>query len=829
MKKHLHQIALSTSQALVLTLILSACGKSAPNVGKQIRLEEKPLTASSAVRAQLAKINEDVPATGTLVWMNKEFWINRSIWISLGVERASMTGLAMSVDGYHAAKITRAGSFLVLSRDNTGLFGGTVLGPDLPLNAYPIMSESATEILVDLAAPKTPYGLTMINFTAGEDSSAELQPRFEYVKEIETTETSLSYTTVTTTKSPVPLFTKEDQTAEALSGQDPYLLSMTLRMDWVIPTENPGFIAKLAEQSVGFFLGTPKVVENGQGVQQMVQKIATNKPFVWEVSANTPAEYREAIAQGITGWNSSVGGDNVLQVQFADKMGSVTKPSTSNLVWDDNMAVGFAFANWRSNPTTGEIVQAQVYLSGSMWAQGAQITFQLRDIEKQIRESAAAMKSPNVATREKARKALLVAKNKLSKLHATTKELAKKTTGSFNKRSFVSFNSDLSSQRAAGNAFCMRPVEIQKNLLAIAAIDSDLDEALKELDGETEAERQPDVVESEHDFASHLPYPSEGMDAATFSKYVVRAVVLHEVGHTIGLRHNFMGSLGTSKKGEVLSASIMDYNDEVIDAQFAEPGDWDKAIASFTYQDKAIEPESGIKFCTDEQAAMGIPTCAPFDFSASPAHGQHIVEESNLMVAQMFLYFGRPDIAMALVMRALGSNIQKIQHALFPADIATQMLMDPEFEKSQKDAWSYLQESMSMQELGYPADFVQAYKEILINLMTQATTPLTATSANASDLLNFYKETLLASETTSLELRKAVIKGMQNIQTTEGRVTMTEALIALSDRLASVENPALLTPAQKVALIQDQDIIVNLRKILLDDGYFKSPEAEAKN
>ncbi|MEO5667998.1 MAG: hypothetical protein ABIR96_08065, partial [Bdellovibrionota bacterium] len=148
--------------SLALLALIGACSKApAPNVGQNIRVEEKVLTVSKAVRLQLSSIKEDVPAQGLQVWLKKDFWLGRTIWVSLGVERASVTGLAMSVDGYHPAKLSRAGSFLVLTRDNSGLYGGTVLGPEMPLNAYPIVSENDTEILVELSSPKTPYGLTL--------------------------------------------------------------------------------------------------------------------------------------------------------------------------------------------------------------------------------------------------------------------------------------------------------------------------------------------------------------------------------------------------------------------------------------------------------------------------------------------------------------------------------------------------------------------------------------------------------------------------------------------------------------------------------------------
>jgi hypothetical protein len=107
-------------------------------------------------------------------------------------------------------------------------------------------------------------------------------------------------------------------------------------------------------------------------------------------------------------------------------------------------------------------------------------------------------------------------------------------------------------------------------------------------------------------------------------------------------------------------------------------------------------------------------------------------------------------------------------------------------------------------------------------MMTQMTTPLTAASVNASDLLAFYKEILLDSDASNLELRRAVISGIQNIQSTEGRMALSEAYIALRDKLAKIENPEKLKPEARAAWIQDQDILVILNKILFVDGYFRS-------
>jgi hypothetical protein len=287
---------------------------------------------------------------------------------------------------------------------------------------------------------------------------------------------------------------------------------------------------------------------------------------------------------------------------------------------------------------------------------------------------------------------------------------------------------------------------------------------------------------------------------------------MHEVGHTLGLRHNFMGSLGTSKGGEIQSASIMDYNDEVIDAQFSEPGSYDQAIVASEYQDKPIVEQ--LKFCTDEHAGAGIPTCSPFDFSANPIRGQHVSEETNLTMAQLFLQYGQADVAIALIQRGLSTNIQKIRHMLFSADIAKQFLQDPAFGESQKEAWKMLTQSMAMQDLGYPAELQQAYKELLISYTAMLTTPESAASAIAPELVNFNKEVLVDSDGSySLGVRRYAILGLQNIQAPAGRLALSQTLELLNAKLAQG------TASESTA--EDEEVVLLVEKILKRDGYYK--------
>jgi hypothetical protein len=795
-----------------LLLIAGACAPKAPSMDTATRRTEVQLDASAEVRRELSRIDERVPEAGYQVWLKKDYWLNRKIWVSLGVERASVTGLAMSVDGFTPAIVTRSGNLLVLMRDNEGLFGGSVLGPDIPLNGYPIVSETDDEIQVDLAAPKTPYGLTLSRFNAGSYADTELAPRFEFVKSVETTNFSLSFTSVSTTKSPMPLFDVEaGDTPESIAGQDPYLLSMTMRTDWIVPSSNGAYVPTLAEEVFGFFTTPTRLIDGGLNTRSYASKIALNKPFVWELSSNTPDEYVPALTSAVTTWNSSLEAQ-VLQVRKATEAGSNTKPTVSNLLWDDNELVGFAFANWRTNPATGEIVQAQVYMSGNMWASNAEILYMIRDFEKQMRFDAAAASNETAApaSRSAARSNLASLKTKLKALKKRVLAVKGKSVAN-DRRFFLGLNQAQSSARARSNQYCLRSVELDETLQSVLSLDAQLDATLVALDSETAAPAGASPLVDEHGHPTHMPYPAEGQTVEQFRAAVVRAVVMHEVGHTLGLRHNFAGSLGTSAEGKVGSASIMDYNDLVIDSQFEVPGDSDKAVVQLGYLGRAA-PES-LQFCTDEQADT-YPGCKRFDFAGNDVLGHSVSEESNLILSQFFLSTGNVDLGIDFIYRALGSAMPLVEYVTYSAENGVILSGDQNFAQKQALALQRLELSFKMLRQAFPADFVAIYREILIEAIAQSVTPDTAASSVIEPLQALLTETALdAAGGASLATRLAAVRSLRQLQSLPGRALMTQVAQGL-------EASALNTTRSQLDAAEDQDLLILVKRILFQEGYF---------
>jgi hypothetical protein len=98
-----------------------------------------------------------------------------------------------------------------------------------------------------------------------------------------------------------------------------------------------------------------------------------------------------------------------------------------------------------------------------------------------------------------------------------------------------------------------------------------------------------------------------GMTRKDFLEKMITHVVLHEVGHTLGLRHNFKGSLEAS--------SVMDYTTNEDAVLLAVPGTYDVAALKVLYGLSATEPTQA--FCTDESTVVDA-QCDRFDTSNNP-------------------------------------------------------------------------------------------------------------------------------------------------------------------------------------------------------------------
>jgi hypothetical protein len=131
----------------------------------------------------------------------------------------------------------------------------------------------------------------------------------------------------------------------------------------------------------------------------------------------------------------------------------------------------------------------------------------------------------------------------------------------------------------------------------------------------------------------HLSVRSK-QDPETFARTLLKGVLFHEVGHALGLAHNFKGSLSfdAENKNSIFTTSIMDYNqynEEEGAFSSVDSGDgplleYDRQIISVLYNEgKDVKEEDAlVPVCNDEEAdslAGGVdPLCVRYDIGKDP-------------------------------------------------------------------------------------------------------------------------------------------------------------------------------------------------------------------
>jgi hypothetical protein len=236
-----------------------------------------------------------------------------------------------------------------------------------------------------------------------------------------------------------------------------------------------------------------------------------------------------AIKQGIESWNQAFG-FRALEAVRAEA-GDDIAADDRNVLLVDNIAGGFAFANWRSNPETGEIRGASVYYSGG-----------LIDVAHMVANMPMDPIDPGV-------------------MHGLNHHAMRKP------RLGLGWSS------LGGQPLCDLDLSAE-SMAALVAVARDA----TPLSPKEKAER----------FLANL--------------------AAHEVGHTLGLRHNFKGSLVPP------SSSVMDYLDprDMWTAQM--PGAYDVAAIQYLYRGGTAPAQP---FCGDETAGLD-PECERHDHGASP-------------------------------------------------------------------------------------------------------------------------------------------------------------------------------------------------------------------
>ena len=398
--------------------------------------------------------------------------------------------------------------------------------------------------------------------------------------------------------------------------------------------DNPGYKPRRADDRLGYFLTVNKDWSkkhnektlfnrfiNRWDLQKVDPELALSpvkRPIIWYVEKTVPIRWRRYVKEGILDWNKAFekcGFVDAVQVrQQTDTEFADLHPGDVRYNFFRWIVSGRAFAMGpsRANPLTGEILDADIIMDDSMvrvWTQrygiyGKKATF-WEDEDPTLLEFLAAHPDWNFQERT------------ATLLPQTAALLAPQKT-------YVETLLEDLDRRSLTVPQCSYAEGIARELA--------FDAALAKANGEEDL-------------------PEE------FLGQIIKEVVSHEVGHCLGLRHNFKAStyltleeaLAHSDRGAANCGSVMDYNPTLFSLKEAKQGDYvmrtigpyDHWAIEYGYRpvEKPFKNEEELlKSITDRVADRGLaygtdedtmffspdPLCNRYDFGTDPtAYARH--------------------------------------------------------------------------------------------------------------------------------------------------------------------------------------------------------------
>jgi hypothetical protein len=323
------------------------------------------------------------------------------------------------------------------------------------------------------------------------------------------------------------------------------------------------------------------------------------KPIVFYIEKTIPYRYRKAVADGILEWNKAFekcgfSGAIVVRQQTEDNEFKDFDPEDVryNFFRWITSERSFAKGPSRVNPYTGQILDADIVFDDSM------ARYYLRDYEMKIKTG------PGKLYSERLQKLLADHPDRypfaaIEQEDEVSRELAQLPHG--------------------GQDECTYGEGLAHEL------------AFNAMAGLLEFPLRPEA-------GAKKDFPEE------FIYQILKDTVMHEVGHTLGLRHNFKAStwrplseINSKEAPEAIAGSVMDYNavnvrssKDVPQGKYAMTtiGPYDYWAIEYGYKDQASDPdlkaiaqrgeESGFAYATDEDLAGPDPLVNRWDLGQDP-------------------------------------------------------------------------------------------------------------------------------------------------------------------------------------------------------------------
>lgn len=235
---------------------------------------------------------------------------------------------------------------------------GHTVTEDLPqtlvLTRFPILSETPEYIELDFNKGMSSV-LTNSEWTGHDFNGRDYEPSFD------TTPTGAGYLEDIEVLPPSQIYIRQITQIPSISLTGESVMPIEVRYILEPYRPNPAFLSsdEADFKRAGFFELAPRLRKDGS-TRITSTKFHAGAPIVFAISANTPAEYKQAMRDGVLYWKAALPSIEVIE---APPGVSAPHPQYNVVQWVNHDRVGMAYADAQMDPRTGEVRHAQVFIT----------------------------------------------------------------------------------------------------------------------------------------------------------------------------------------------------------------------------------------------------------------------------------------------------------------------------------------------------------------------------------------------------------------------------------------------------------------------------------